>query len=215
MATMKHPELNSPNAPHRVAKLAEVTEREARVFNLRKAGLHLTDIAREVGVSIGTVHATLETGRQKYAMLNMPLIEQERIQEAERLDYIQAALWPALDAEETGDRVAAANALVRLSARRCAMLGLDAPTRAVVETADPAAEAEARARKRAMAADPEACRLLQELAARQAALAPQVTATVQARAHRVIERLDTETLVKLHAATQAVEAESEAGTDLD
>lgn len=173
MATMKHPELNSPNAPHRVAKLAEVTEREARVFNLRKAGLHLTDIAREVGVSIGTVHATLETGRQKYAMLNMPLIEQERIQEAERLDYIQAALWPALDAEETGDRVAAANALVRLSARRCAMLGLDAPTRAIVEAVDHAAEAETRARKRALAADPEAARLLQELAVRQAALTPQ------------------------------------------
>jgi len=159
-------------AAHRVAKLAEVTEREERVLEARIAGHSLRQIARDLGVTHPTVMTDLRNAMAKTKMANAPKIEEARAIEAERLDAWQTRATELLASEDPAVVAKALTSLVALSNRRAAMLGLDAPAKSAVEVSNPAAEAEARARKRALAADPEASRLLQELAARQAALLP-------------------------------------------
>lgn len=129
-------------------------------------------IARDLGVSHLTVMSDLAKAMAKTKMANAPKIEEARAIEAERLDAWQARATELLASEDPAVVAKALTSLVALSNRRASMLGLDAPAKSAVELRNPAAEAEARARKRALAADPEAARLLQELAARQAALAP-------------------------------------------
>ena len=159
-------------ASPRVAKLVEITERESIVLDGVIAAKSLRAIGAELGISHEAVRLCLNAAMAKLKMNNAPKIEQARAIEAERIDTWQRRAMDLLGSEDPAVVAKALTALVALSNRRAAMLGLDAPAKSAVEVSNPAAEAEARARKRAMAADPEACRLLQELAARQAALAP-------------------------------------------
>lgn len=142
------------------------------MLQARIDGKSLRQIAREIGVHYITVWNDLRHAMAKTRMANAPKIEEARAIEAERLDAWQTRATELLASEDPAVVAKALTSLVALSNRRAAMLGLDAPAKSAVEVSNPAAEAEARARKRAMAADPEAARLLQELAARQAALAP-------------------------------------------
>ena len=159
-------------APHRVAKLAEVTEREEAVLQGRIKGHSLRQIARDLGVSHITVFYDLRNAMAKTRMANAPKIEEARAIEAERLDAWQARATELMASEDPAVVAKALTSLVAISNRRASMLGLDAPAKSAVEVSNPAAEAEARARKRALAADPEAAQLLQALAARQAELTP-------------------------------------------
>lgn len=93
-------------------------ERRIRAVNLRRAGADYRSIARSLGVSPSTAWRLVDDA------LRLVLVDgTERLRqiEGERLDDAQRAIWPAV---VSGD-LRAVDVLVRLSARRARMFGLD------------------------------------------------------------------------------------------
>jgi hypothetical protein len=97
---------------------AEVIELESKVLELRRAGVHPTEIARQLHISKATVYARIKGGLTR--TLKEPAAEVRDL-EADRLDRLQAAIWPkAL----RGD-LRAVDRVIRISERRAELLGLD------------------------------------------------------------------------------------------
>lgn len=71
-----------------------IAERDARIFQMRRSGIPVTDIAKKLGIKVGAVHAAVQRQLQKLnreALLAYP--EVLRL-ELERLDALQQAIWP-------------------------------------------------------------------------------------------------------------------------
>lgn len=71
-----------------------IAERDARIFQMRRSGVPVTEIAKKFGVKVGAVHAAVQRQLQKLnreALLAYP--EVLRL-ELERLDALQQAVWP-------------------------------------------------------------------------------------------------------------------------
>lgn len=151
---------------------------EARAVEMRLNGATFDAIGKELGLTHQAAWCAVDRCLKRNAAERAKGLDQLREAHATRLDVAIQAVWPRV---QEGDDTAM-KSMDLLMKRQAALLGLDAPARSAVEVSNPAAEAEARARKRAMAADPEAARLLQELAARQATIAP-VEPTPEADGH--------------------------------
>lgn len=151
----------SPNKIERAAM-------EAEALAMRKNWSSFAEIGAKFGMSEAAAWMMVNRVLKRDAEARAKNLDAVREMEINRTEVAMQAVWERVLAGEDG----AIKSLDTMMKRKAALLGLDAPAKSAVEVSNPAAEAEARARKRAMAADPEAARLLQELAARQAALAP-------------------------------------------
>lgn len=96
----------------------DVLEREAKVLELRRAGVHPTEIARQLGISKATVYARLKSGLTR--TLREPASELRDL-EADRLDRLQSALW----AKAIRGDLKAFDRVLRVSQDRRELLGLD------------------------------------------------------------------------------------------
>jgi hypothetical protein len=127
-------------APHKIVVEARVVE----YLELRKQGLTMRAIAAKCGttndVVCKAIHAVLNADYRDCT----ELVEDIRRIELERYDAQTEALWPAA---MMGDP-RANDVLLRVSARRAALLGLDAPTKTEVSgpNGSPIELADARAR---------------------------------------------------------------------
>lgn len=113
-----------------------VVERRARAVELRKAGAGYGAIARQLGYKdrSGAYRAVKAALRE---LVREPAAELVTLELA-RLDDLLLALWP----EARRGNVAKVDRVLKVMARRAALLGLDAPRR-FAEVLDPRREAEA------------------------------------------------------------------------
>lgn len=185
-----------------------IAERDARIFQMRRSGVPVTEIAKKLGIKVGAVHAAVQRQLQKLnreALLAYP--EVLRL-ELERLDALQQAVWPLTQhrrvTADDGTEIVVepdlkAVAEVRaLIAQRSKLLGMEqtnlnvmvdspAPQRAVLAEAAGAAAVDAfDPRTEAMA--------MLELMARSGVLpADEVEAVLRAAGNRTEQETGTET----------------------
>lgn len=105
----------------------ENTEKQRKVLELRRAGMTLQEIADKLGYA-GPSGPQQVLDRALERMVREPA-ESVRALETERLDLLWAKVWEAL---ESGN-LAAVDSALRVMARRARLLGLDAPTNAIVQ----------------------------------------------------------------------------------
>ena len=141
-------------------KRIAAVERQARAINLRKAGAGYEVIARELGYA-GPSGAHKAVATALRAVFREPARELVDLELA-RLDALLAGLW----ADACKGNVAKIDRVLKIMARRAALLGLDAPTRLVVGEA----ELDAAATRLAAKTGRDKATLLAELRARTAAI---------------------------------------------
>jgi hypothetical protein len=109
-------------------------ETEARVVELRKAGITWEGIAKQTGYA--NASGAYRAYQRAAERMVRPNLEEHRDIELERLDRLQAGLWQKAISGDTR----AVDAVLRVIAARARLLGLDAPTnlnvKAQVETYD-------------------------------------------------------------------------------
>lgn len=114
---MSHRPRESTSSPRRI----EAKAKQALALELRKQGQTLDVIAKSLGYSSpSAVSRAIESAMSRIVVFG---VEALRTLENERYDSALSALWPDV---ERGD-VEAIGAFIRLSARRCKLLGLDLP----------------------------------------------------------------------------------------
>lgn len=142
------------------AKQLEIEERRARVATLYRRGWSQTCIAKEIGVSQGTISIDLSAIIKHWRESRLDDLDAQRSVELEKLNSIEAAAWLAWDesrgthqrrttgintrgeVDETVTEELAGDARflqVALSCidRRCKLLGLDAPDQVQVAVTKP------------------------------------------------------------------------------
>lgn len=107
------------------AKELEVELRREKAAKLKLGGISMRQIARELGVSVGTVHSDLEAVLARTLDTADAHIRMERDVSLGRCEVALRALWPRICRGDTE----AINAFVRIDQRRAKLLGLDAPTK--------------------------------------------------------------------------------------
>lgn len=112
-----------------------IEERRGRVYDLRLAGKSIREIARELGIGVGTAHRDCDAVLERLKSEANETAERARQIDLHRLDVAQAALWPSVQSGETQ----AIDTYLRLQARRSKLLGLDAPEQQIhsMTTASP------------------------------------------------------------------------------
>ena len=115
------------------AQQALVAERRAKVIQMKIAGLDNETIARECGLkNPADVSQDVTRAFRRAVAVADESLEALRAIELARYDRAQAALWPKV---MKGD-LAAIDTFIRLSARRCRVLGLDSAQELKVITMD-------------------------------------------------------------------------------
>lgn len=109
---------------------AQLADRAVRCYELRLKGRTIRAIAEELGLPKSTVQDTLNT---YIAELVLPLADEVRLLELDRLDTWLARLEDQLDNGEAPERVVPV--LLKVQERRARLLGLDAPERAEMTVA--------------------------------------------------------------------------------
>jgi predicted transcriptional regulator len=120
--------MSNPKSPAR-------TERAARAFALRKAGLSYRDIGAELGVSHVIVYRDVQAAIKAFIDEAREHHTQIMAIEAARLDDLQRVMW---EQAAMGDR-RAVDTVLKIMERRAKLLGLDTPvaTKAVNVTLTP------------------------------------------------------------------------------
>lgn len=123
---------NSPNAPRR----AKAAERRKVAVNLRIAGATFEQIGERLGVSAQAAYSLVSRALDKTRKATAESAETLRGMELTRLDAMQTAIWAdAMKGDEQKiDR------LLKIQARRAALLGLDAPAK--IAPTDPTGQKE-------------------------------------------------------------------------
>lgn len=105
------------------AKSPARTERAARAFALRKAGLSYRDIGAELGVSHVIVYRDVQASIKQFLDEAREHHTQIMAIEAARLDDLQRVMW---EQAAMGDR-RAIETVLKIMERRAKLLGLDTP----------------------------------------------------------------------------------------
>lgn len=112
-----------PNYGLSTAKGIERTERMAKALELRRQGMGLADIAKELGFKDASgVYYAIQRALKK--IIQEPA-EAVRKLELERLDKMLLGLWP----QATKGQWQAVDRVLSIMERRAKLLGLDAPTK--------------------------------------------------------------------------------------
>lgn len=106
---------NQEASPETVA--AEANREKA--LELRISGATYREIAKELGVSVGSAHAYVTDGLEELRNANAESTEKVRQMEIARLDAILVKLWPKREKPRVADTI------LRVSKRRSELLGLD------------------------------------------------------------------------------------------
>lgn len=101
---------------------ARIAAEQEQCFQLKLKGLSIRAIAAKTGIPRSTVQNRLDTA---YAELVLPLAEESRLLELERLNGWLAKLEQSMDSGE--DPVRVVPVALQVSARRAKLQGLDAP----------------------------------------------------------------------------------------
>lgn len=119
--------------PASKAQSAATAARRAQAIKLKLAGVDYETIAEKLGyASRGAACTDIDRALQANRAEENAVKEVLREVEALRLDRLQAAVWN--DALKGDPR--AIDAALKISAQRCRLLGLDAPTRTRIEIVD-------------------------------------------------------------------------------
>ena len=105
----------------------EIAERRKRALDLRLAGVSYRAIAKQEGVSHGTIISDVQSA---LAEIPRQSAEELRQTETERLDQLQRAVWP----EALKGNLGAVDKAVKIIDRRARLLGLDAPQQVQVSS---------------------------------------------------------------------------------
>lgn len=111
-------------------------QRKARAMQLRTTGASYSKIGEALGVSTQAAYKMVSKGMEELKQLTDTEAEAVRALELERLDRATMAIWTQVTAGSLG----AVDRLLRIQARRAALLGLDAPQKHA--TTDPTGEEE-------------------------------------------------------------------------
>ncbi len=115
---------------------ARAAERRVKALELRKAGATYRQIGAQLDVSEAQSHRDVTKAIRDCIKRSAADSEELRKLEEERLDALQIALWrPATSGHE-----GAVDRVLRIMARRAALLGLDAPVK--LAPTDPTGEQE-------------------------------------------------------------------------
>ena len=101
---------------------------EARRYIIAKRRLQgrtYQDIAGELDLPVSLIRREAKPALESLCETSLAEASQQRCIEAARIDAAQAAIWPSVEAGSLD----AVDRFVKLSTRRCALLGLDAPTK--------------------------------------------------------------------------------------
>lgn len=104
---------------------AVAAERRREAMRLRCEGQTLREIGRQLGISRQSAQRHVRGALDQLAAETRDATAGLRALELSRIDTAWAAIWPDV---ERGD-LQAIDRMLRLSERRCRLLGLDAPTR--------------------------------------------------------------------------------------
>ena len=115
------PRRESPTGPRRLL----AAERTRQATALKKAGKTYVEIMAALGISKGAAVKAVQRGLAEIKEETSRDAEELRAIESARLDTAQAAIWAQVLKGDLG----AVDRFVRLSQRRAALLGLDAPTK--------------------------------------------------------------------------------------
>lgn len=108
----------------------QVLDRRSDVWERRVRGETVREIAKELGIGVGTVHADLEAVRAELDENSRCRAEIERSVGAGRLDKVSRKLMATVDlVDDPGELSTIANALARIEERRSKLLGLDAASK--------------------------------------------------------------------------------------
>lgn len=119
--------------PASKAEQAAVAERRAKAIQMRIAKVDYQTIADKLGYSSrGAACQDITRAFERNRAEEGRSVELLRDQEIAGLDRAQAAIWPRVIAGE----LAAVDTYIRLVARRCRILGLDAPKEIEIITMD-------------------------------------------------------------------------------
>lgn len=102
-------------------------ERRDRAVQLRREGKSIRQIAAMLEVAPSTAWADIKAALEAIPAENAQHLQQV---EAERLDALQDTLWPLA----MGGDLAAVDRLLKISAQRSALLGLNAPQQVAVSS---------------------------------------------------------------------------------
>lgn len=100
-----------------------VAERRARVFEMRKTGMRIQDIAIEEGITANTVHDDIKTVLMELREYRLDMAMDYVILELERLDALQVAIWAAAE----NGHLPSQDRVLQIMKQRASLLGLDAP----------------------------------------------------------------------------------------
>ena len=121
---------NAPNSKRR----SKTAERSKQAVNLRIAGATFEQIGERLGVSAQAAYGLVSRALIKIRAQTAESAETLRQMELTRLDAMQTAIW----ADAMGGDEQKIDRLLKIQARRAALLGLDAPTK--VAPTDPTGE---------------------------------------------------------------------------
>lgn len=100
-------------------------EREREAIDLRRAGLSYSAIGRRLGCGSSTAHRAVSACLDRVVQQSVESARYLLQLELERLDELHAAIWDSA----AGGNLGAIDRLLKISDRRCRLLGLDAATK--------------------------------------------------------------------------------------
>lgn len=109
-------------------RTVDAVEWQARAVELRTQGWTYQRIADACGVSVSAAHQAVVRYLEETRAVSREAAEEVRRLELDRLDRMLASIGPKA---EDGD-LAAADRVLRIQERRAKLLGIDAPTSAIV-----------------------------------------------------------------------------------
>jgi hypothetical protein len=111
-------------------KAISLTERRLKALELRKSGATFERIGEECKTSRSTAHEDVQTAMRE--TIQEPADELRRL-EIERLDVMWNALYPLATSTGHRQQARAVEQCLSIMDRRAKLIGLDAPTRKIVE----------------------------------------------------------------------------------
>lgn len=119
--------------PSSIGNDAKIVAEQEQCYDLRMQGLSIREIARRVGLGVGTVHNRLNDEINKRIA---PKSDALRVFELDKLDDIEARLIAERNVIPVGDNpdaiVKLVNSQVSTMARRARLMGLDAPEKVAI-----------------------------------------------------------------------------------
>jgi hypothetical protein len=101
------------------------TDRQVRAVELRIASYSYREIAAEMGIDVKTAHDLVSSSLRDSVERRNERSDELRVIEVERLDGMLRRLYPLATAAYPD--MAAVDRVLRISKRRCEIMGLDAP----------------------------------------------------------------------------------------